>query len=188
MSLVRVHPDNAWRMDLYMPFVIIYFFFNSLFLPIGLLYTTALAPLFYYWLWRQERKWIVTRFLAIMAPFALFQWRNEVDVKAYAVSLAVGTAIFITGYTFYVFINWTQRLDDIMHRVVLINFAMALVGLALFFTERCADASLSRGERTGRTKARPDLRDACIGRAPGVAQSCRDCEDSDEAARIHGTG
>ncbi len=135
MSLVRVHPDNAWRMDLYMPFVLIYFFFNSLFLPIGLLYTTALAPIFYFWLWRQERRWIVTRFLALIAPFAFFQWRNEVDVKAYAVSLAVGTAIFITGYTFYVFINWTQRLDEIMHRVVLINFAIALVGLGLFFTE-----------------------------------------------------
>lgn len=135
MSLIRVNPDDAWRMDLYLPFVLVYFFFNSVFLPIGLLYTTALAPLFYFWLWRQGRKWIATRFLAIIAPFAFFQLRNDADIKAYAVSLAVGTAIFITGYTFYVFVNWTHRLEDIFHRVVMINFGISLIGLALFFTE-----------------------------------------------------
>jgi hypothetical protein len=122
-------------MDIYLPFVLVYFFFNSLFLPLGLLYTTALAPLFYIWLWRQQRRWIVTRFLAIMAPFAFFQLRNDADMKAYAVSLAAATAIFITSYAFYVFVNWTRRLEDIFQRVVTINFALALVGLALYFTE-----------------------------------------------------
>ena len=134
MSLLRVHPDNAWRMDLYLPFVIIYFFFNSLFLPLGLLYTTTLAPVFYYWLWRQKERWIVARLMIIFVPFIFFHLRNGVDKKFYAISLALTVAVYIVAYAFYVFVNWSQRLEDIFQSLVFTNFFMSLIGVVLFFT------------------------------------------------------
>jgi hypothetical protein len=132
--LLRVNPDDARRMDLYMPFVLVYFFFNSLFLPIGLLYTTTLAPLFYFWLLRQKRRWIVTRLLIGLAPFVFFHLRNGAEVKPYIVSFALSVAIYIVAYTFYVFVNWSERLEEIFQRVVLINFGLACIGMVLFFT------------------------------------------------------
>jgi hypothetical protein len=55
-------------------------------------------------------------------------------MKAYAVSFAVAMAIYFAAYAFYVFANWTERLDDFLLRVVQINFVLSLVGLILFFT------------------------------------------------------
>lgn len=121
-------------MDLYLPFVFVYFFFNSLFLPMGLLYTTALSPLLYLWLLRQKERWIVTRLLLLLAPFIFFQLRNGAQAKEYAVSLALTVAVYISAYAIYVFVNWTQRLDDILQRLVAVNFWLAMVGAFLYFT------------------------------------------------------
>jgi hypothetical protein len=134
MPLLRVNPDDAWRMDLYLPFVLVYFFFNSLFLPMGLLYTTALSPLFYFWLLRQGKRWIVARLLLILAPFVFFHLHNGAQTKQYAVSFALAVAIYISAYTIYVFVNWNQRLSDFFLRVVVVNFFMSLIGVVLFYT------------------------------------------------------
>lgn len=132
--LLRVPAEAARRMDIYLPFVLVYFFFNSLFLPWGLLYTTALTPLFYIWLLRQNRRWVVTRFLIVLAPFVAFHLINGVEKKPYAISFALSMAIYIVAYTFYVFVNWTERLEEIFQRVILINFVFSCIGIVLYFT------------------------------------------------------
>jgi hypothetical protein len=132
--LLRVNPDDAWRMDLYLPFVLVYFFFNSVFLPMGLLYTTALTPLFYLWLLRQQQRWIVAKVAVPLIPFVFFHLRNGVETKPYLVSFALTVAIYIGAYTFYIFANWSQRLEDMFPRIIVINFALACIGIVLFFT------------------------------------------------------
>jgi hypothetical protein len=134
MSLLRVNPGNAWRMDLYMPFAIIYFFFNSVFLPLGLLYTTVLAPLFYFWLLRQGQRWVAAKFLLLSAPFMVIQFRNGVETTPYIVSLALTMAVYFGAYTFYVFVNWTERLEEFIQWMVVINFALTCIGMILYFT------------------------------------------------------
>lgn len=130
----RVQLQSASKIERYFPFVFVYFFVNATGLPMGLLYTTALAPLFYLWLWLQGRRWILARFGLVFSPWIVMHLLHKAQIRTYAVSLAVMMAICVCAYAFYVFVNWTRRLTEILDRVIAINFALACVGIALYFT------------------------------------------------------
>lgn len=113
-------------------FFLLYFFFNLVFLPEGLLYTTLLTPVFLYWLYKKGKvprmlKWFVL--LVIPVPFHL---ALGVDLPAYLVS----TAMVISAWVFLFAALEAVRsgrdsLEDILKKVLLINVVLLLVALLI---------------------------------------------------------
>src|ERR1051326_8882704 len=93
------------KVSKYLPFVLIYFFVNSLFLPFGLTYTSLLAPLFYIWVLLVRKKETLLPFLLILLTFVCVHlFFTGVDQKTYFISLLNLVAVYIScqaAYTFF---------------------------------------------------------------------------------------
>src|SRR5690348_5757803 len=94
------------KVSKYLPFVLIYFFVNSLFLPFGLTYTSLLAPLFYAWILIVRKKETVLPFLLILLPFVCVHlFFIMVDEKSYFFSLLNFIAVYISCQAVYTFLK-----------------------------------------------------------------------------------
>jgi hypothetical protein len=142
--------DQVLRINKYLPLAILYFFFNSLMLPLGLLYTTILTPFFVLWLYRFPSFKIVWVFLFMLTPFVIIHLIDGVYINYYLRSLLLFLSVFIFGLSFYQFLQNCKSLRTIYKNILLLNtffLCIALLTLfihplkALFWTE----ASLSPG-------------------------------------------
>src|ERR1700704_6360661 len=88
----------------YFPFALLYFFFNSLGLPLGLTYTTLLAPFLYYWILITRKREILLPYFIALVPFFIVQVNEGVDPKTYFVSVLNLTAVYIFCQAFYTFL------------------------------------------------------------------------------------
>lgn len=118
------------RINKYLPIAIVYFFFNSLFLPHGLLYTTILTPLFLLWLYRFPLFGYVWLYFLITAPFVVVHLWKGVNLSSYFVSYTILFTVYVFCLVFYQFLNECKSLGNIYKNISLINFG--LVGFALF--------------------------------------------------------
>src|SRR6267154_6088912 len=89
----------------YLPVAILYFFFNGLLLPLGLLYTTLLTPVFLYWLYKQHSIRWVGAFFIILAPFLLVHFANGVNTAYYIKSTILLFTVFVFCISFYQFLK-----------------------------------------------------------------------------------
>lgn len=124
----------------YLPYVILYFFLNNIFLPHGLLYTSLLTPVFVYWLYKQgdvKNMAIWTLVLVIPIPFQLY---TGVDSPTYIRSslLILGAWIF-----FFTAIRAVRVLHQDLHtifkKVLIANTVLTFVALALLPFVRLRD-------------------------------------------------
>src|SRR5215204_229943 len=81
----------------YLPFAILYFFFNSLFLPTGLLYTTLLTPFFLYWIYQQNKIKYIWLFFLVTLPLACIHFLNGVVIQSYFKSYFLLFTAFVFG-------------------------------------------------------------------------------------------
>lgn len=127
--------NDKTKYSIFLSVAIIYFFFNSIFLPHGLLYTAILSPLFFYWLIKNGQlpkmlAWSVLFLIPI--PFHLYL---GVNLKSYLIS----TGMIATGYVFLfaalVAIKQEgEKLENVFKVVLYTNALLAtLVWIALFF-------------------------------------------------------
>lgn len=119
----------------YFPFALIYFFFNSLGLPLGLTYTTILAPLLYYWILITRKRDILLPFLVAFIPFIIIQVNEGVELKTYFVSLLNFTAVYIFCQAFYTFLRSCKNIEGIFRKLVIVNFILCLIAIPLYFTD-----------------------------------------------------
>ncbi len=114
------------------PFFILFFFFNGIFLPQGLLFTTILSPVMLYSLYRSsEIKKLFLWSLVLILPIP-FQIAAGVDIKSFIVSY---TLIF-TVWIFLFFANKYLKLANkvlpqIFNSLLKINFWLLLLSLIL---------------------------------------------------------
>lgn len=117
---------------LFLAYFILYFFFNILFLPEGLLYTTFLTPLFLYWLYREHQMATLLRWsllLLIPIPFQLFL---GVDAGTYIIS----SVLVITAWVFLFTALHAVRsagdsLEDIFLKVIAVNSILLFIALLI---------------------------------------------------------
>jgi hypothetical protein len=113
----------------YLPFVCIYFFCNSLFLPEGLLYTTFLTPLFFYEVVKDKKLNSFFVFIVITTLFLVIHFTQGVNeifyIRSYILLMTV--AVFCTWFAG--FCSRVQSLEKIFITVLYIN--VLLVPLAL---------------------------------------------------------
>lgn len=115
----------------YLPVILIYFFFNTMGLPHGLLYTSVLVPFFYLWLLKNGVRFILARYFIALTPFAVFHVKNGVVAKDYVVSSLLLLTIYVSGYAIYFGVKRIKQLDQRFLTVIYLNFAMAVLALLL---------------------------------------------------------
>jgi len=114
---------------------VIYFFFNSVALPVGLFYTTILSPLFFVWLYRRGQKWLPLIFLACLSPFIIAHALNGIESPFYyARSSLLLWTVSIIVCTFYLALANCRELDRLFEQLIVLNFAAMLIAVLFLFT------------------------------------------------------
>jgi hypothetical protein len=124
---------NPIKLNKYLPFAILYFFLNSVFLPLGLLYTSILAPFFMVWLYRQNKMQYGWIFFVITIPFAIIQYRQGISTQYYLRSYILLFTVFVFILTVIRFLEITQSLRRIFRLLLNINFFLVCIACILFF-------------------------------------------------------
>src|SRR6267142_3110675 len=122
------------KINRYFPFVFVYFFINSLGLPWGLLYTTLLSPLLYYWVVSVRKKDILLPFLLVSAPFFV-RWISypDLDTAKLLLSWLNMMGVYIFAQTAYTFVKTSQDKEKIFWRILVINFAFCIIAIPFYF-------------------------------------------------------
>lgn len=100
---------------------IIYFFFNSLFLPEGLQYTVLLTPFLAWWLWKNEKAYLFIPFLLITVIYAVIHFIVGVQVLYYLRSWALSFCAITFALAFWYHLYRYKDLDYIFRVVAIIN-------------------------------------------------------------------
>ena len=123
------------KINKYLPFAILYFFFNSVGLPFGLTWMALLAPFFYIWVLLTRKKEILLPFLAVMLPFIIIHIALVgVELKVYLVSLALILMVYIFCQAFYTFLIKCPDPEKLFHWLLIGNFICCLLGIIFYFT------------------------------------------------------
>jgi len=113
----------------YLPVAVLYFFFNSLFLPLGLLYTSLLSPFFLFWVILQRKPTRLNIYFTIALLFACFHFIHGVDTLYYIQSSVILLAIFIFCVTFQVFVAKVDNLRNLFKNLLIINAILTCIAL-----------------------------------------------------------
>ena len=122
------------RINKYLPFALIFFFFNSLGLPLGLTYTAILSPLFYWWVIKTRQQGILLPFFICFVPFIIMHIILGVNSKAYIISFLNLVTIYIFCQAFYTFLKQCVDKEIIFRNLLVINFILCLISIGLYFT------------------------------------------------------
>src|SRR5687767_9717247 len=123
------------RVNKYLPFAFIYFFINSVALPLGLTYTALLGPFFYVWVLLKRKKEILLPFLAILSPFIIAHVGfGAVDLKSYVFSFLNIILVYFFCQAVYTFLPLVNDYEQIFRKILIVNFILCLVAMIFYFT------------------------------------------------------
>ncbi|HMK57531.1 MAG TPA: hypothetical protein VK462_00610 [Nitrososphaeraceae archaeon] len=122
------------KINKYYPFAFVYFFINAVGLPLGMLYTTLLTPLFYGWLVLKGKGEILFKFFVFFTPFIIIHLINGVDKFAYVKSTLLFLTVYIFGFTFYTLITSYLETEKIFRKLLITNFILTVIALLFVFT------------------------------------------------------
>ncbi len=110
----------------------IYFFFNSLLLPAGLLYTIIFTPFLIFFITKRDGLKNILPFFYITIPFAFLHYLYGVVTKDYAISYVL---LFCTFIFLLAAREVFQRYEDLvitsMMNIVVINFIFCIIAILL---------------------------------------------------------
>jgi hypothetical protein len=121
---------NTLTINKYLPAAFLYFFFNGVFLPLGVLYTTLLAPVFLIWLWRYPVFGVLRYFFYFTIPLAVIHAIYGIeDLDFYLKSYGLALAVYVFGMAFYQYLENCHTLRYIFKRILILNavFTVAAV-------------------------------------------------------------
>jgi hypothetical protein len=118
----------------YLPFALLYIFFNGVFLPLGMLYTTLLAPVFLVWLIGYPTIRYLGYFFLLTIPLAVIHLINGiVDYPFYIKSYLSFLSVFVFCLAFYQYLENCHTLRSIFRAVLVFNAVMVVVSLVILF-------------------------------------------------------
>lgn len=115
-------------------FTYLFFFFNNVGLPGGLLYTNLLSPFFYIWLLYKKKKPVLFPFLFLVIPFNLIHILLGVELKSFIVSNLLFLSTFIFASCFHYFVNEYKNVELLFKKIVIANFGFTLLACLVYFT------------------------------------------------------
>lgn len=125
--------NESIHINKYLPIAILYFFLNSFLLPLGLLYTSLLTPVFLFWLIQNKSFYRVWYFFALTAPFVIIHFLNGVDTNYYLKSYALFFSVYVFILAFYQFLKNCRSIEDIYKQILILNGFMVIVSLIILF-------------------------------------------------------
>lgn len=108
---------------------LLFFFFNSLFLPQGLLYTDLLTPLFLWWLFKHYKLHLLIYFFIFTTPFILIHFHYNAEPYYYYRSYIMFFTAVVFAVCFYVSIKENYPLDTIFRKILIVNFILFVMAL-----------------------------------------------------------
>lgn len=117
----------------YLPIALLYFFFNGIFLPHGLLYTTLFAPFFAFWLFKHHAAKPIFYFFPVIIPFMIIHFINGVNTYFYIRSLVLLLAIYIFVLAFKHFLKVCRTLRTLYKNIILLNALFVIVALIILW-------------------------------------------------------
>ena len=118
----------------YLPFAFIYFFINTLGLPLGLTYTAILSPFFYWWVITKRKQEIILPFLGTLLLFVIIHMINGADIKSYLISFFNLLSVYIFCQAVYTFFKIYKEPEKIYWKLFVVNFILCLIAIPLYFT------------------------------------------------------
>jgi len=112
----------------------LYFFFNAVGLPHGLLFTNFLTPIFYIWLWKHHQRFILIGLFLILIPYDIIHLILGVEMKSFLISNLLFISTYIFVFAFVYFINHFKHLERIFKQILIANFAFTLLAVIVYFT------------------------------------------------------
>lgn len=111
----------------------LYFFFNSLGLKGGLLYTNLLTPFFFVWIINHRYLGVLLKTCSVLAIYGFIHLAYGVDHKSFLVSnaLAISTIIFVIAA--YIYLKHYSSLRDLMQQILVLNFLLVIVAIPFYF-------------------------------------------------------
>ena len=120
------------KINKYFVFAFIYFFINSLGLPQGLLFTSLLSPLLYWWVVSTRRFEIMLPFVIAILPFFIVQAAMGINLGKYLVSLLNMATVYIFCQAFYTFLLTCQDPEKIFRRLLIITFVLCIIAIPFY--------------------------------------------------------
>jgi len=111
----------------------IYFFFNAVLLPRGLLFTYLLSPVFFYNLLKRKRKTYVVYFGAFLFVYDVIHLYGGVDPSTFLASNVLFILTYLCVISFYYFISSYGHLARLFRQILLFNALMAAIAIPFFF-------------------------------------------------------
>ena len=113
----------------------LYFFFNSVGLKGGLLYTNILSPFFLVWIYNKGFIRYLIYPLLIVLPFSIIHYMMGVDLKTFVIShiLFASTTIFVLSA--YIYISRYSSLKDLIRKILIFNFILILIAIPFYFMD-----------------------------------------------------
>src|SRR5579872_7074492 len=90
-----INMSQGLRINKYLPVDTLYFFLNSILLPLGLLYTSILTPFFLFWLYRQNQLKNIWIFFLVSIPIAFIHYSQGVNTSYYLKSYLLFFSTFV---------------------------------------------------------------------------------------------
>ncbi len=119
----------------FLPFVVLYFFFNNILLPEGLLMTTLLTPVFVYWLYKKKQMTPLAKWSILLLLPLLFHMFIGFDFKSYFISTVLILSAWIFLFTaLKASADIAEDMEGIFHKILVLNtFLIAMALLILPF-------------------------------------------------------
>lgn len=111
---------------------LLYFFLNTWLLPLGLLYTTLLTPVFIVYLHQHRALQHCIPFLVFSIPFALVHAAKGVDVTVYFISWSLLFSVYVFACALWQFLKH-NNLGVVFRWMLTANFFLLLAALLLRF-------------------------------------------------------
>lgn len=116
----------------WLPWVVLFFFFNSFLLPHGLLYTTLLTPVMFYYLFKEKQIGAILPWAFLLVIPIPFQLMSGVDLKSFGASTILIVTVFLFLFTALHFVRENRnQLPSLFKRVLGINSVLVFLAIAI---------------------------------------------------------
>jgi hypothetical protein len=123
--------SSSLSFNKYLPAAILYFFLNGVLLPLGLLWTTLLAPVFLFWLWRYPTFQALKYFFFFTIPLLVIHYLNGIiDYSFYIKSYLLFFCVYVFCLAFYQYLENCHSLRYIFRKILILNAIMTVISLA----------------------------------------------------------
>lgn len=126
---------NTFSINKYLPVAFLYFFFNGLFLPVGVFYTSLLAPFFILWIIKNKKASLLVWFIVLTLPFTFIHLINGVVIPVYIKSYALLFTVFVFCTCFYIYLSKSNSIAEIFKQIIIWNFFLTIIAVILLMAD-----------------------------------------------------